>query len=128
MSAPWIGVDLDGTLALHPPRGTFDPLVIGDPVPDMVARVAGWHAAGWEVRVFTARVCSLVPVAERLKVHDAIRAWTLRHVGVELEATAEKDFAMIQLWDDRAIGVFVDTGRPNVLEIPIVLRRRGERT
>jgi hypothetical protein len=29
-----------------------------------------------------------------------------------LEVTCVKDFAMIELWDDRAVGVLMNTGQP----------------
>jgi hypothetical protein len=34
----------------------------------------------------------------------------LEHIGVELEVTATKDYAMTVLYDDRAIRVEADTG------------------
>ena len=106
----WIGCDLDGTLAEHywPHKGKFDPLLIGDPIPSMVAQVK-WHLArGEDVRIFTARVG---PRREDVLwvnldfVHSAIHTWTREHLGRELVATNEKDYAMAFLYDDRAIQV-----------------------
>lgn len=37
--------------------------------------------------------------------------WTEKHLGVRLQATCEKDFAMIELWDDRCVAVEPNTGR-----------------
>jgi hypothetical protein len=107
-SQGWIGVDLDGTIAKY--DGWKGPAHIGDPIPAMVERVRAWLAAGAEVRVMTARM-STGSRHERDAVAAAIAAWTLKHIGVELEATCVKDYAMIELWDDRAVGVEPNTGR-----------------
>lgn len=105
----WVGVDLDGTLAKY--EGWQGPTHIGEPVPAMVERVQRWLAEGIEVRVFTARMSD--PSAEvRRDVAIAIQDWTLRHVGASLRATCLKDFAMLELWDDRAVQVEPNTGRP----------------
>ena len=101
----WVGVDLDGTLAEY--HGWSGPNHIGAPVPAMLARVKRWLAEGREVRIFTARIASGDPFAR-----DAIEAWCVEHIGVRLEVTATKDLAMIELWDDRAVQVEANTGRP----------------
>src|SRR5690349_14560656 len=98
----WIGVDLDGTLAVY--DGWKDGQ-IGEPVPLMLARVKKWRSDGQAVKMFTARVCSNDP--EQLQL---IRNWCLKHVGEALEVTATKDFAMIELWDDRCVQVIPNTG------------------
>jgi len=109
----WIGVDLDGTLAYYDQwRGSGH---IGPPVAPMVRRVARWLQEGREVRIFTARAFR-DGTPERDKDVDvamaAIKAWCILHLGVELEVTCVKDFSMIELWDDRAIQVIYNTGRP----------------
>lgn len=108
MTGGWIGVDLDGTLAIDesndPDNG------IGDPVPAMLARVKKWVAEKQEVRILTARVSSALPFTERVKQAAMISEWSLKHIGTELEATCEKDFQMWQLWDDRAVQVVKNTG------------------
>lgn len=75
----------------------------------MVERVRKWLSVGIQVKIVTARVSvpEDAPIAER-----AIRKWCLEHVGQELEVTCRKDFAMIELWDDRAIAVKSNTGEP----------------
>lgn len=107
----WIGVDLDGTLAHYDTwRGKTH---IGEPVLPMLARVKQWIAGGQEVRIFTARVS---PQACRLngdtleQTVQPIQAWCLKHAGVILEVTHEKDMEMIQLWDDRAVQITPNTG------------------
>lgn len=96
----WIGVDLDGTLAHYDRwRGTDH---IGVPVRRMRRRVVEWLAEGRDVRIFTARTEDS---------YDAIRRWCVKHLHQELPITNVKDFGMIELWDDRAVQVVVNTGR-----------------
>lgn len=121
MIEPWIGVDLDGTLAVHycPEAGPYDPLRIGDPIPEMVDRVKMWIAQGRIVKVFTARVgkqdgspsfpASLEAIT---RIERAIRSWTATHIGTALDVTCAKDYGMVELWDDRAVRVLVNLGTP----------------
>lgn len=106
----WIGVDLDGTLAHY--DGWRGILHIGEPVPAMVERVKRWLAAGLKVKIVTARVGP-----QREDVLDEISAirftvqqWCWIHVGAPLEVTCQKDFGMVELWDDRAVQVVPNTG------------------
>lgn len=110
MTNGWIGVDLDGTLARY--DGWVGPCVIGEPVPIMVERVKAWLAAGREVKIFTARASGggRMSLAEVQVVRAAIKAWCVRHIGQELEVTNVKDYRMVELWDDRAVGVIPNTG------------------
>lgn len=103
----WVAVDLDGTLAHQAEWLGHDH--IGEPIPAMVARVKAWLADGKEVRIFTARVDGNADVAT---VTAVIQAWCLKHIGVALAVTNAKDSYMLELWDDRAIGVALNTGRP----------------
>lgn len=107
--AGWIGVDLDGTLAHYDTwRG---PLHIGDPVSDMMHRVKGWISYGHDVRIFTARVSGKDP-SENAAIKQAIGDWCVSHGLPRLRVTCIKDYSMVQLWDDRAVAVEVNTGRP----------------
>lgn len=106
----WIGVDLDGTLSLHEANLSV-PDAIGPPVPAMVARVKLWLEQGWEVRVVTPRVSTNLPKAFRDHQQRLICAWTEEVFGTFLFATSEKDFNMLELWDDRARRVEHNTGR-----------------
>jgi hypothetical protein len=45
-------------------------------------------------------------------VRRAILQWTREHIGKSLQATNCKDYSMIELWDDRAVSVVANTGRP----------------
>lgn len=115
----WIGVDLDGTLAVY--GGWQGPDHIGEPVPAMLARVKAWVAAGRDVRIFTARAdgggAALLMGDEngkffedRARVIAGIQAWCIKHVGVSLPVTNQKDYGMVELWDDRAVQVIPNTG------------------
>lgn len=108
MSQGWIGVDLDGTLAVY--DGWKGPSHIGPAVPVMLERVKGWLDQGYEVRIFTARVSCDEP--ERTLVIDAIEDWLGRQHLPRLAITNVKDFGMMELWDDRAVQVEPNTGRP----------------
>jgi hypothetical protein len=104
--SPWIGVDMDGTLAID--DGWRGPHHVGDPVPLMLARVLHWLAHGKDVRILTARVASTNP--GRAQSREAIRDWCRRFLGREIPITAEKDDQMIEFWDDRCIQVEPNTG------------------
>lgn len=105
----WFGFDLDGTTAVY--EGWKGPGHIGNPIPRTVERIKRLLSAGQTVKIVTARVCSKQTSEDRELAHIAIRAWTKEHIGQELEATAEKDWDMIELYDDRAIQVELNTGK-----------------
>lgn len=109
----WIGVDLDGTLAVY--RGWKGQGHIGEPVPAMQRRVKEWLANDQEVRIFTARVAPMGrPDAEIEAERTAIQDWCEEHLGQRLEVTCCKDYGMIELWDDRCIQVIPNSGQPAV--------------
>lgn len=107
----WIGVDLDGTLAEY--DSWKGPEHIGNPIPLMVQRVKDWLEKGHEVRIFTARV-SHDGTARRVDEANAARLaivrWCADHIGIVLPVTNVKDYAMIELWDDRCVRVEANTG------------------
>lgn len=107
-SSGWIGVDLDGTLAHY--DGWVSDGKIGLPIPAMAERVRKWLSEGVDVRIFTARVGSKTEGESKYE-SDRIHAWTQEHFGVRLPVTATKDFAMVELWDDRCVQVESNTGR-----------------
>lgn len=103
----WIGVDLDGTLARYDEwRGIEH---VGEPVERMAFRVRKWLSDGVDVRIFTARVSGNAEDAELAAA--PVRAWCVEHFGVELPITCRKDFAMIELYDDRCVQIEPNTGR-----------------
>lgn len=111
----WIAVDFDGTLAVY---NGWDGDNLGKPIAPMVDRVKKWLADGTNVKVFTARVgCSGLRSEVSLDNQEfadhqrkLITDWCIEHIGVPLEVTATKDFGMIELWDDRAVQVKMNTG------------------
>lgn len=105
MSQGWVGVDLDGTLAHY--IAFEGPTSIGDPIPAMVDRVKRWLAMGQDVRIFTARISD-----GELATRTAIVEWCVKHIGQALPVTNVKDYAMVELWDDRCVQVIPNTGEP----------------
>lgn len=120
MKDGWIGVDLDGTLAVDEDR-PWEEMEhrIGLPVPAMLERVKRWLEEGREVRIMTARVAPVVGEAQEvdaletydsIQQHRLIEKWCIEHVGHTLPITACKDWMMAELWDDRAVQVVKNTG------------------
>ena len=120
MKDGWIGVDLDGTLAIY--NGWVSEEYIGEPIPAMLERVKIWVSHGQPVKIFTARVdggevALAMGNAEGEKFRDVARirsiieAWCFKHIGFVLPITNKKDYGMIELWDDRAVQVIPNTGQ-----------------
>lgn len=120
----WIGVDLDGTLAMY--EGWKGPTHIGEPIPRMITRMLEWKRKNQEVRIFTARCFPLMYVQANYspdwypatydqtiakQAVEAIRAWCKENLGQYYAITCIKDYSMWQLWDDRAVQVEQNTGR-----------------
>jgi hypothetical protein len=130
-TAPWIGVDMDGTLAKYPAGRGLPWNAFGPPIPAMVDRIKYWLSRDKEVRIVTARVFPYVfgnPSFSHAISHrhqclvtgltftcremiEAIGDYTELHVGQRLPSTCAKDYQMIELWDDRAVQVVPNTGR-----------------
>lgn len=101
-TTPWIGVDLDGTLAKFSAwRGISH---IGKPVPEMMARVHRWRQEGRKVKIFTAR-------AAHEEYLPPIRKWLKKHKLADMEITNELDPYVMEIWDDRAIQIVSNTGQ-----------------
>lgn len=115
----WIGVDLDGTLAYHV-TGDESMGFIGDPIPAMVERVKQWLSEGKQVRIFTARVCEDFTG----EIKRRIQAWCMEHIGAVLPVTNQKDYNMVELWDDRAVQVITNTGEVVQKHKHATLRKR----
>jgi len=100
---PWIGVDLDGTLAEYHGFEGID--IIGKPIPKMVEYVRNLLKEGEVVKIFTARIHG------HSEVISHIQQW-LRDAGLPiLEVTNVKDPDMTMLIDDKARQVVKNTGR-----------------
>lgn len=108
--SPWIGVDLDGTLARD--LGSTRADEIGSPIEPMLIRVKRWIAEGHTVKIFTARASSPRQVV-------AVKEW-LASVGLpDLEVTNVKDHRMVELWDDRCVQVTTNQGEPLVKKLKL---------
>jgi|KBSSwiStaDraftv2_1062776.scaffolds.fasta_scaffold215264_3 hypothetical protein len=110
-SKGWIGVDLDGTLAYY--NGWKGVENIGAPIPLMVSRVREWLANDQPIRIMTARVSPQRDESARQQAIDYIRVWLVQvfgDAGHSIPITHEKDFSMIELWDDRCVQVIPNTG------------------
>lgn len=103
----WVGFDLDRTLAHYDEwRGIEH---IGAPIAAMVQRVKDYLDANIEVRIFTARAAQPTERETREAIRY-IQEWCVKHIGVALSVTNEKDSKMIRLYDDIAVGVIENTG------------------
>jgi hypothetical protein len=111
--APWIGVDLDGTLARY---DTWKHILnIGEPIWPMVERVKQWLSEGKCIKIMTARITPPyygAPGITTDMIVSAIQDWTEAWIGQRLEVTATKDLHMIELWDDRCVQVEPNIGEP----------------
>ncbi len=96
---PWIGVDLDATLAFYTKWG--DP--IGEPILPMLTKIYKLRAGGKTIKIFTAR-------AEDPKQIPIIKEWLEKLNLQDLEITNVKDLAMIELYDDRAVQMVPNKG------------------
>ena len=107
----WIGVDFDGTLAEY--HGWKGELKFGKPIMMMVERVKTWRAEGVEVRIMTARASHKDKIKLEATIEEVISAiqdWCEKYIGERLPVTCEKDYLMIELWDDRAVQLETNTG------------------
>lgn len=113
---PWIGVDLDDTVAVALDDYS-DPTKIGEPIPAMIEKVRTAIKNGETIKVFTARMADKEHAD---KIRTAIGDWTEKHVGTRLDATNEKDPGMVEFWDDKARQVEPGTGMFSVADITLV--------
>ena len=110
----WIGVDLDGTLAIWDIPWSDDHRLIGAPIPAMVQQVKLWLYQGEDVRIFTARMDGYHPKQGPIPARTNRRIignWCLKHLGAVLPITNRKDHWCKAIYDDRAVQVERDTGR-----------------
>jgi len=118
---PWVGVDLDGTLAEYTGfKGIYH---IGRPVMPMMERLQRWCEVGYRVedrnglvivtvkrfKIFTARVCQ-TDAAMNKRVVIVIQDWLEAYWLPRLEVTARKDLACLEIWDDRCRRVASNEG------------------
>lgn len=101
---PWIGVDLDKTLAEHE-DGFFRSGKIGAVIPRMKDRIWEYWMKGKKVKIFTARA------AHGKKEIRKIRDWLYENGLPLMEITNVKDPGMTLLLDDKARRVEENTGK-----------------
>ena len=98
-----IGIDFDGTLSTH---GVPDSNSV--PIKPTVELVKCLLCLQIPVKIITARACSNNP--ERDEHIKYVQDWCLKNIGQILPVTAEKDYEMVCLIDDRAVTVHNNTG------------------
>lgn len=108
---PWVGFDLDGTLARY---GDGDHDVIGRPVKPVLDYLRHLLDRGTCVKIVTARVAPCPDIfGNMVEQHDErekIKQWCIKHVGRALDVTCCKDYGMITLIDDRSVQVEPNQG------------------
>lgn len=105
---PWIGFDLDGTLAKYDKwRGVAH---IGDPVKPMCDLIKELHGDGKDVKIVTARVAPRED-GSHLLARVFIARWCRDNLGFVPPITHEKDALMETLYDDRVHAVEPNKGK-----------------
>lgn len=105
---PWIGFDLDGTLAEY--DGWHGIEHIGKPVKRMCDLARKLHGEGKTIKIFTARVAPRKDKSEEGKAKACIEKWCEANLGFVPPITYEKDSLMETLYDDRTVQVIPNTG------------------
>lgn len=98
----WIGIDLDGTLAMAA-DGWPEPDQIGEPIPTIMDALKNTMAQGRKIKIFTARAGW-----EESMPH--VEAWLKKHGLGGLEVTNVKDMYCDLIIDDKAVGVIRNHG------------------
>lgn len=102
---PWVGFDLDGTLAEH---GKYlGPGHIGTMIQKMKDILIEWLKQGFRVKIMTARMSH---AESRDEARTVIQDWLEANGLPRLEVTCKKDYKMIRLYDDRAVQVIPNSG------------------
>ena len=114
-----IALDFDGTLAHYDGYSRE----LGQPIPLMVERVKFWLKKGYEIKIFTARVSGkyLIGASEIAKKdaqeqEDKIAKWLIDNGLPAFKITAVKEHGFSEYWDDRAVGVELNTGKVRATE------------
>lgn len=115
----WIGVDFDKTLSEHFHGQAWDSPddkeIVQKPVWLMCNRVKNWLEEGKDVRIVTARAAKNIGGEDGIPDLDKhavkkIQDWCEKYVGARLPVQFWKDRDMDELWDDKAVQVFPNTG------------------
>ena len=99
---PWIGFDLDGTLAYESEWQGVE--FIGEPIMPTIELLKSYIKNGNKCKIFTAR-------AGQEGAESAIHLWLEKQGLPKLEVTNQKDYGLMFFFDDRAIPVENNTGR-----------------
>lgn len=100
LDSGWYGFDLDGTLVKHEGGGVD---TIGEPVPEMWARLVKYISMGRRCKIFTARADDPV---QCLSIQNYLKARGMPPI----EVTNKKDYLMVYCYDDRARQVLPNLG------------------
>ena len=103
MKNGWVGVDLDGTLAVYTKWQGIEH--IGEPIQLMIDKVHALLNEGYTVKILTARV------GHGEQAIKYIKEWLIKQRLPELEVTNKKDYGMLTVYDDRCIQVETNTGK-----------------
>lgn len=129
---PWIGLDLDSTLAHYVSGQGIDS--IGDPIRSLPGQPPTifellrdqWLKNGHpdfnyckDFRIFTARVAPVGRDHQQIwKQTDMIKEWCQKYLGQVLPVTCTKDMAMLHCFDDRCSQVLRNVGY--IVEAPLL--------
>lgn len=105
----WIGFDLDGTLCTMDEWVSIDHF--GEPIQETINVLKNYLNDGWKVKIVTARAARYFNNGLEELAKTLVQDWCEKHIGVRLEVTAEKDYGMRLLYDDRAVMVEHNTGK-----------------
>lgn len=102
LGIPWIGIDLDGTLATIDENTSR--LNIGKPIEEMKTIIENHIKEGYVIKIFTARAAysDQIPIVKQWLEDNNFPNW---------EITCQKDFAMIRYYDDMAVTIERNTGK-----------------
>ena len=117
-SEGWVGVDLDGTLAVMAPVEEWQTIQredgvweVGAPIMPMVNRVRRWLEADVRVKIVTARIAAPCGHTTAMAHVGLINEWCREHCKCVLPVVAQKDLNMLVLYDDRCVQVEENTGK-----------------
>lgn len=102
MDKGWVGVDLNGTLAVY--HGWRGIRATGPPIASVVEHVQLLLRKGVTVQLFTARAASDSEYA------GYVNEWMQEHLGAILPITDRKDKNLLYTLDDKAVVVKKNTG------------------
>ena len=76
----------------------------------MVDRVKSMLDKGMNIVIFTARVSA--GNSDAAEARETIARWCELHLGRVLPITSDKNYQIVEMWDDRAVQIIPNTGIP----------------